>query len=102
MFGVTDFYAAAKAAELTQAASWTPFGGSPIALDVIYTNDYNELYQAEGNRPMVRVPSALVPAIAQGDLITVTTLAGPVNFKVAAIHRDTPNLEETALLLSKT
>ena len=97
MLSVTEFYEAATAAGMTESATWTPAGGAAVALDVVFANDYNEIYQMEGNRPMLRAPSALLPGVAQGDAVTVNG----TNYVVAAIHRDTPNVDETTLMLSK-
>ncbi len=98
MLDVVQFYEAGVAAGITHAAIWTPQGGIPVAIDVLFVNDYNEIYETEGNRPILRAPSVLLPAVAQGDAITVHG----ANYRVAAIHRDTPHPGETALLLSKT
>lgn len=82
---------------MTHAATWTPFGGSPAALDVLFTNDYSELYDTEGNRPMLRAPSSLLVTVAQGDAVS----ANGTNYQVAAVHRDTPHPGETSLALRK-
>jgi hypothetical protein len=94
---VTQFYAAAKAAGMLSSATWTPSGGSPTPLDVLYANDAAEVLGMEANGPHCRVPRSFVMGAKQGDAMTV----GGINYSVATIMLDTPHLGESMLIFRK-
>ncbi len=98
MLTVAQLYARATRAGLTDPAMWTPFGGSPTAIDGYFDAAFNPADGMEANRPCLRVPAAIVSGAQQGDLLTV----GGVGYAIAEIALHTPDPNETVLWLRKT
>lgn len=97
MLTIADFFDAAKDAGLTTPASWTPAGGAATALDGYFDAQYGVDQGMEMARPSFRVPTTAVPAVAHGDAVTINA----VNYTIAEIATDMPNVGELMLFLRK-
>jgi hypothetical protein len=83
---------------LGEAITYTPAGGDAEALTGIFTADFyapveGGEVQVESAAPAVSLPSADVPAAAQGDAVTV----GETDYKVVSVQPD--GMGMTALIL---
>lgn len=95
---IAEFYASAKAAGMLAAATWTPAGGSPAAIDGYFDAVSGPVLGLEGARPSLRVPTSAVPNVAQNDALTINGVA----YAVAEIAPDTPDPGELVLWLRRT
>lgn len=97
MLTIDDFFSAAADAGLTDAATWTPAGGSPTDIDVFRDSQFAIAAGMESARPSIRVPTERVPGIKQGDAITLSI----GSYLVAEVHPDTPQPDEVLIFLRK-
>ena len=74
--------------DFAEVATWTPTGGSPTSVNVIFDDEYVEIDSGQvgisGSRPMALCPVSAVPAIAEDEPFDI----GGVNYKVAESKPD--------------
>lgn len=93
---VSDFYAAAKDAGLTDAATFTPQpGGSPTSVQGKFTAGYSEVLGIESVDPTFRAAAGDLPNVKHGDQVTVASVV----YEVKVVMSNTPAQGETTVTL---
>ena len=83
--------------EFAQAATFTPSGGSGVAISIIFRNEFYAVDEGsvavETTQPVITVQTSEVPNLAHGDTIAT----GGITYNVIGVRPDGTGITEIAL-----